>query len=100
MRRGALVAVAIAALALPAVAAAFDNLEPLAAHQWYLTNDRAWTYWPTGQPQLFPISVAVIDSGIDGTHPEFTGRVVAAKSFVGGSPRKGSGPSRRPRASD
>jgi subtilisin family serine protease len=86
VRRSVLVGIAIAALVLPAVAAAFDNLEPLAAHQWYLTNDRAWTYWPTSQPQLFPISVAVIDSGLDGTHPEFTGRVVAAKSFVGGSP--------------
>ena len=28
----------------------------------------------------------MIDSGIDGTHPEFAGRVVAARSFVGGSP--------------
>ena len=70
---------------LPAAAAAFDNLEPLAAQQWYLDNDHAWTFWPT-QPQLFPVNVAVIDSGIDGTHPEFVGRVVAAKSFVGGSP--------------
>ena len=85
MRRWAAVGVALAALVLPAVAAAFDNLEPLAAHQWYLDSDRAWTFWPM-QPQLFPVSVAVIDSGIDGTHPEFSGRVVAAKSFVGGSP--------------
>ncbi len=85
MKRRLAAALAIAALVLPAAASAFDGTEPLAARQWYLANDRAWTYWPT-QPQLFPISVAVIDSGIDGTHPEFTGRVVAAKSFVGGSP--------------
>jgi subtilisin family serine protease len=84
MRRWAAAAIAIASLALPAAAAAFGNLEPLASHQWYLDNDRAWTFWPM-QPQLFPVSVAVIDSGIDGTHPEFVGRVVAAKSFVGGS---------------
>jgi Subtilase family len=85
-RRAALGAAlaALAALVLPAVAAAFDNLEPLAAHQWYLDHDRAWSYWPT-QPQLYPVNVAVIDSGIDGSHPEFAGRVVAAKSFVGGS---------------
>jgi thermitase len=76
---------AIAALVIPAAAAAFDNAEPLAAKQWYLTEDRAWSFWPT-QPQLFPVTVAVIDSGIDGTHPEFAGRVIAAKSFVGGSP--------------
>ena len=77
-----LLAVLAAALAAPAFA--FDNTEPLAAKQWYLVNDNAWTYWPS-QPQLFPISVAVIDSGIDGTHPDLAGRVVAARSFVGGS---------------
>ena len=85
MRRWAAIGIAIAAVVVPATAAAFVNPEPLAARQWYLDSDRAWSFWPT-QPQLFPISVAVIDSGIDGTHPEFTGRVVAAKSFVGGSP--------------
>jgi len=85
VRRRLAVVVALAALALPAVALAFDNLEPLASHQWYLVSDHAWSYWPT-QPQLFPINVAVIDSGIDGTHPEFAGQIVAAKSFVGGSP--------------
>jgi subtilisin family serine protease len=80
----ALAAVALC-LAVPAVALAFDNLEPLAAKQWYFDQDRAWTFWPT-QPKLAPVKVAVIDSGIDGTHPEFIGRVVAARSFVGGSP--------------
>ena len=67
------------------VARAFDNTEPLAAKQWYLEQDNAWSFWPT-VPQLYPVRVAVIDSGIDGDHPEFIGRVVAAKSFVGGSP--------------
>ena len=75
----------VVALAVPAAALAFDNLEPLAAKQWYLTQDQAWTFWPT-QPKLYPVKLAVIDSGIDGTHPEFAGRVVAARSFVGGSP--------------
>ncbi len=78
---GAIVTAAI--LAVPAFA--FDNPEPFADKQWYLTNDNAWTYWPT-VPQLFPVNVAVIDTGIDGTHPDLMGRVVAARSFVGGSP--------------
>jgi subtilisin family serine protease len=83
LRRILLVAGAAALLATPAFA--FDNTEPLAAKQWYIENDNAWTFWPT-PPQLFPINVAVIDTGIDGTHPDLMGRVILAKSFVGGSP--------------
>ena len=70
---------------LAAPAFAFDNTEPLAAEQWYLVQDKAWSYWPT-PPKLFSIKVAVIDTGIDGSHPDLMGRVVAARSFVGGSP--------------
>jgi subtilisin family serine protease len=81
------VVLATLALALPAAALAFDNTEPFAAKQWYLVEDSAWSFWPT-MPQLAPVRVAVIDSGIDATHPEFKGRVVAAKSFVGGTPFK------------
>jgi hypothetical protein len=76
---------AVAALAAPAVALGFDNTEPLAGNEWYLGQDEAWSFWPT-VPKLAPVRVAVIDSGIDGSHPDLRGRVVAAKSFVGGSP--------------
>jgi subtilisin family serine protease len=76
---------ALAALAVPAAAAAFANTEPLAAKQWYLDADQAWTFWPA-MPQFLPVRVAVIDSGIDGSHPDLVGRVVVARSFVGGSP--------------
>jgi len=79
------VLLSLVALAVPAVAAGFVNGEPFAAKQWYLDEDQAWSYWAT-QPQLFPVRVAVIDSGIDGSHPDLAGRVVAARSFVGGSP--------------
>jgi subtilisin family serine protease len=81
-----LLALAVA-LTLPAAtraASRFDNTEPYAAKQWYLEQDRAWSSW-SAQPQLVPVRVAVIDSGIDGGHPEFKGRVVAARTFVGGS---------------
>ncbi len=73
-----------AALALPALALAFANTEPLTAEQWYLEQDRAWNFWPQ-QPALAPVKVAVIDSGIDYGHPEFAGRVLAGRSFVDGS---------------
>jgi len=72
------------ALAVPALALAFANTEPLAQQQWYLDQDRAWAFWPQ-QPSLKPVKVAVIDSGIDYGHPEFAGRIVAGKTFVGGS---------------
>jgi hypothetical protein len=85
VRRTVCLLLAATVLALPAVAQGFDNTEPLAQSQWYLTEDEAWSYWPT-LPQLVPVRVAVIDSGIDGSHPDLKGRVVAAKSFVGGSP--------------
>jgi thermitase len=91
VRRPLACLLALAALVLPAAALAFENTvlfensEPYAAKEWYLDADQAWAYWPT-MPQLFPVRVAVVDSGIDGKHPEFKGRVVAARSFVGGSP--------------
>jgi subtilisin family serine protease len=64
----------------------FATNDPLAPRQWYLQRDHAFDFWPT-LPQLTPVKVAVIDSGIDGGHPEFPlARIAAAKSFVGGSP--------------
>jgi hypothetical protein len=80
-----LLAATVAAAILVAPAFAFDNTEPLGAEQWYLEHDSAWSYWPA-VPELFPIKVAVIDTGIDGSHPDLLGRVIAARSFVGGSP--------------
>jgi subtilisin family serine protease len=85
-------AVAVALLLLTAVATAsartlFATNDPLASRQWYLQRDKAFDFWPTSLPQLAPVKVAVIDSGIDGGHPEFpASRIAAAKSFVGGSP--------------
>jgi Subtilase family len=75
----------LAVLAVPPVAAAFTNTEPDAAKEWYLDQDQAWSFWET-MPGLAPVKVAIVDSGIDGSHPDLAGRVVAAKSFVGGSP--------------
>jgi subtilisin family serine protease len=37
-------------------------------------------------PQLYPVKVAIVDSGVDGTNPDLAGRILAARSFVGGSP--------------
>ena len=80
MRR-ALLAAGAAALAVVPVAAAFTPNDPLAARQWYLTQIRAFDVWPQ-PPVLSPVKVAVIDSGIDGGHPEFQGRIAAARSLA------------------
>jgi hypothetical protein len=83
--RRALLAAAAAALVASPVAHAFTPTDPLAARQWYLAAIRAFDVWPE-PPTLAPVMVAVIDSGIDGGHPEFQGRIADAKSFVGGNP--------------
>jgi subtilisin family serine protease len=64
---------------------AFATDDPLAAKQWYLSAVRAFDAWPE-LPALPGVKVAIIDSGIDGGHPEFEGRVSDHRSFVGGDP--------------
>ena len=76
-------AAALVILLLPTTASAFVPTDPLAAGQWYLAQDHAFDFWPE-LPVLAPVKVAVFDSGIDVGHPEFAGRIVAQKSFVGG----------------
>ena len=86
----ALLAALAAMLLAPAVALggarpSFTPSDPLAPRQYYLTQDRAFDAFDNTLPSLTPVRVAVIDSGIDGTHPEFKGRIVAMRSFVGGT---------------
>lgn len=66
-------------------AAAVPN-DPLAPRQWHLEATRAYDFWDA-IPLLPPVRVAVIDSGIDGSHPELASRIVGSRSFVGGSAR-------------
>lgn len=74
-----------AAFAMP-LRAGFTPTDPLAPKQYYLAQDRAFDAFPGELPVLNPVKVAIIDSGIDGGHPEFRGRVPLARSWVGGSP--------------
>ncbi|MCP9484586.1 MAG: S8 family serine peptidase [Gaiellaceae bacterium MAG52_C11] len=60
----------------------FEPNDPLALEQWHLAANHAFDFWPT-LPLLPPVRVAVIDSGIDGGHPDLRSRIVAAESFVG-----------------
>ena len=65
---------------------AFVPNDPFIGRQWYLGQIRAFEYWQQ-LPPLAPIKVAVIDSGIDGKHPEFEDQIFASKSFVSSNAR-------------
>ncbi len=65
---------------------AFTPSDPLVSKQWYLGHSGFYSSWAT-LPSFEPIPVAVIDSGIDATHPDLAGKILDAKSFVGGSAR-------------
>jgi hypothetical protein len=65
---------------------AFPPLDPLAPKQWYLPRIRAFDAWAEQPPLAGPL-VAIIDSGIDGEHPDLKEQIVAARSFAGGNPR-------------
>ncbi|MEN3342018.1 MAG: serine protease [Actinomycetota bacterium] len=77
---------ALAALVAAAPAAAFVPADPLAPKQWYLADDHAFDAWPTPPANLAPVKVAVVDSGVDASLPAFAGRILDARSFVGGNP--------------
>ena len=63
---------------------AFNPTDPLATRQWYSVATHAYDAWEM-LPPLAPVRVAVIDSGIDLSHPDLVPRIAAAKSFVGGT---------------
>ena len=87
MRRGLLLlTVAVAALAVVAQAAAFIPTDPLAPKQWYLQDDHAFDAWAVPPTTLTPVKVAIVDSGIDCSLPDFQGRIADKRSFVGGDP--------------
>ena len=65
---------------------ALTPTDPFVSRQWYLTQSRFYEPWLT-LPALEQIPVAVIDSGVDASHPELAGKILGARSFVGGSAR-------------
>jgi hypothetical protein len=69
---------------------AFVPTDPLAKRQWYLDAVKAFTYWPQLPPVRPPVLVAVIDSGVDASHPELQNRIEDARSFVDDFPRRDS----------
>jgi subtilisin family serine protease len=86
MRR-ALFALAVAVLAAAAPASAFTPTDPLASKQWFLQSDHAFDAWADPPTTLQPVKVAIVDSGVDCSLPDFQGgRILDVRSFVGGDP--------------
>jgi subtilisin family serine protease len=85
MRRTVLV-LAAAMLAAAVPASAFTPADPLASKQWYLADDHAFDAWPEPPTTLQPVKVAIVDSGVDCSLPDLQGRILTARSFVGGDP--------------
>ncbi|HEY6835895.1 MAG TPA: S8 family serine peptidase [Gaiellaceae bacterium] len=85
MRKTLLLAAGLVALLVPAAAQAFTPNDPLLPRQWYAPQDKAFDAFNV-LPLLPSVRVAVIDSGVDVTHPDLKGHLLAARSFVGGSP--------------
>ena len=58
------------ALALP-LRATFTPTDPLVSRQYYLAQDHTFDAFGPDLPVVNPVRVAIIDSGLDGNHPEF-----------------------------
>jgi subtilisin family serine protease len=59
--------------------------DPSSADQWALTKIN-WAPAYSGIPIAGSATIAILDTGIDATHPDLAGRVSAGQSFVGGEP--------------
>ncbi len=81
----ALFGAGVAALVATSSAAAFTPANPYYAKQWYLGQDSAFDAWPGAPPPFAPVKVAVIDSGVDCSLPDFENQIAGEKSFVGGN---------------
>jgi subtilisin family serine protease len=75
-----------AALVVTASAAAFTPTNAYYPRQWYLSQDNAFDAWAEPPPFNSVVKVAIIDSGVECSLPDFEGQIAKAKSFVGGSP--------------
>jgi subtilisin family serine protease len=62
----------------------FTPNDPLVSRQWYLGRIHAFDAWPQ-LPPLETVRVAVLDSGIDSTHPDLQSQIAYGRSFVSSS---------------
>lgn len=77
---------AVALVALSAVGAGASN-DRLFAQQWNLTQIGAADAWPVTRGA--GVTIGIVDSGIDASHPDLAGKIDAQADCIGGSCREG-----------
>jgi len=56
--------------------------DPLYSNQWALPKIQAESAWDVETGSTTPMTIAILDTGIDAYHPEFSGKIVAGYDFV------------------